>query len=391
MVLQRVPRRTRRWWPECGAWDMVQLFRALRATVLELEDAWRDGLLSARLADTGIADVLGPELYATYLDLPATRRTGDGAARRAAVHALLAQLRDEVFSIEHWGTVRGRIAKGGGPLETALDDGPQVSQRIDQVAARRFWGLGFVHEEDLGATDALARKCVRAGVRRFARDVADLGRVLRRSPVLIPSHDERRFEQLMLDILDENHPRARTAPLVEDFCQKTDLRVRYPGLDRQRGARVQIKSTANLALHEERVATIRRRDTIVILSPVTLAEFIDEQQHARAARLLSPAELQDFWRCLPVEPAALVDLSYAIRTALFAALQDPAADPRGPMAAVPPPLRHVIRTFVKDRAFLTTSALRADDGGRRRRAAPSTPAPVVVRATACGATRRNIG
>src|SRR5690606_13045844 len=175
----------------------------------------------------------------------------------------------------------------------------------------------------------------------------------------VPSHADRRFEQLMLDVLDENFQRARPAPLVEDFCQKTDLRVRYPGLDRRRGARVQIKSTANPALHEERLATIRRRDTLVILSPVPLAEFIDEQQRTPAAdRLLSAAELRSFWSCLASQPLAIDELAYAIRAVLFDALAHAGDDPRGPMAAVPAALRLVIRTYVRDRAFRTTRALR---------------------------------
>ena len=43
---------------------------------------------------------------------------------------------------------------------------------------------------------------------------------------------------------------------------------------------------------------------------------------------------------------------------LFRALQTRQDDPRGPMAAVPAALRSVIRTFVEDRAFRTTRALR---------------------------------
>lgn len=366
---------------------MDQLFRTLRATVLHLEDGWRDGCLRARLSDPGVEDVLGPDLFGTYAELSARAPGADPDLRRQGIHALLSQLRDQVFSVERWGVVRGRVARGGGPLETALEEGgPQVPQRIDQVAARRFWGLGFVHEHDVDATDALTRRCVRYGVRRFARDVRDLARVLRRPPddasILVPPHDDRRFEQLMLDILDENHPRARPAPLVEDFCQKTDLRVRYPGLDRQRGARVQIKSTANPRLHEERVSTIRRRETIVILSPVALAEFIDEQQRAGPERLLTGDELIAFWRCLPGEPTSITELSYSIRSLLFRALDDGTVDPRGPMAAVPLPLRHLIRTLVRDRAFRTTQALRAwesSHGSLRRRAG----------ATAAG--RRQIG
>ena len=38
------------------------------------------------------------------------------------------------------------------------------------------------------------------------------------------------------------------------------------------------------------------------------------------------------------------------------------ADPRGPMGLVPPPIRDLIRTFVRERAFLSTASLRRELG-----------------------------
>ena len=46
----------------------------------------------------------------------------------------------------------------------------------------------------------------------------------------------------ILDILNEDERYARVAPLIEDFLEKTDLRVRYPRLKRKRGGRVQVTS-----------------------------------------------------------------------------------------------------------------------------------------------------
>jgi hypothetical protein len=356
---------------------MTELFRTLRATVLELEDAWTAGRLGARLADPGLPERIGPDLLACYVELSARSTAVDPDLRRATVLALLRQLSDEVFSVERWGVVHGSVAGTAGTLPTVLGDGPPVEQRLDQIGARRFWGLGFVHEDDVDATDQLARRCVRRGIKRFARDLRDLAGMLRRPPengaIHIPSHHDRRFEQLMLDILVEDQPRAQTARLVEDFCQKTDLRVHYAGLARQRGARVQIKSTACPVLHAERLASIRRRDTLVILSPVTLAEFIDEQQRAGIpARVLSPAAMREFWRALPGEPAAIDELAFAIRAELFRALEVRCEDPRGPMALVAPALRLVIRVFVEDRAFRSTGAVRRFEASHEvRRRAPA--------------------
>lgn len=369
MVRDRVSRRVRRRWPFCGAWDMTGLYRTLRATVLELENAFEAGTLARRLEDPGLSRVLGPDLFAVYADLSVGRPSHDPVRRRQAVLTLLRQLCDEVFSVETWGEVRGPLRVGAEPMETVLVHGTPILQRLDQVAARRFWGLGFVHEADVDATDSLARRSVRRGVVRFARDLRDVGRILRNPPpgvgIRIPSHEDRRFEQLLLDILVEDELCAHAARLIEDFCQKTDLRIRYPDLDRERGARVQIKSTANPAIHEERLSGIRRRETLVILTPLTLAEFVDEQVRAAPSeRVLSPTDLRAFWDQLGEEPVELVELGYAIRAVLFRAIRSEFVDARGPMAAVPAALRHVIRVFVRERAFQSSSALRIYERSR---------------------------
>ncbi len=376
MVRDRVSRRVRRRWPFCGAWDMTGLFRTLRATILELEAAFERGSLLRRLEDPGLSRVLGPDLFAVYADLATSRAPKDPVRRRQAVLTLLRQLCDEVFSVETWGEVRGPLRIGAEPMDTVLEHGDPIPQRLDQVASRRFWGLGFVHEADVDATDALARRSVRRGVVRFARDLRDVGRILRNPPpgigIRIPSHEDRRFEQLMLDILVEDELCAHAARLIEDFCQKTDLRIRYPDLDRERGARVQVKSTANPAIHEERLAAIRRRETLVILTPLTLAEFVDEQVRAAPSdRVLSAVDLRAFWEQLGAEPVELVELAYAIRAVLFRAIRTQFADARGPMASVPAALRHVIRVFVRDRAFQASSALRIYERSRTELRGPN--------------------
>ncbi|MFO1054138.1 MAG: hypothetical protein U1F36_18125 [Planctomycetota bacterium] len=365
-------------WPDCGAWDLDAFFGELRNAVLELEQAAAEGRLRGELAQPGLVEVIGPDLVATYRNL-ARRRLSEDAERhdkrREAVHALLAQLRDEAFVVRKWGVARGSLWQKKPSLETEVEGTEAVLQRLDQVAARRFWGIGFVHEEDVDASDELARHAVRRSVRRFARDLRDLADVLRRRTdagvILVPNHEDRRFEQLMLDILDENHHRAEPARLAEDFCQKTDLRVRYPGLDRVRGARVQVKATKSPKIHEMRIADIRDRDTFVILSPVAIAGFIDDIVARRLPPLLDRAQLEAFWRSIPGEPTTIDELAPAIGRVLERALSRPNSDPRGPMALVPEALRAVVRCYVKHEAFRSTEALRRSEASGkvyRRRA-----------------------
>jgi hypothetical protein len=355
-------------WPDCGAFELDAYWRELRRAVLALEEAQGSGSLRATLDEPGMAELIGPELCAAYRSLakrkpPANDDTRE--KRREVVHALLDQLRCEAFVVRKWGRARGSLWQRRPALETAVDGDDVIVQRLDQVSARRFWGLGFVHDDDLDASDELARQAVRRSVRRFARDLVDLADVLRRRPLpevlLVPGHADRRFEQLMLDVLDENDHHAEPARLAEDFCQKTDLRVRYPGLERVRGARVQVKATRLPRVHELRIADIRNRETLVILSPVTLAEFIDAQVHRRMEPLLDKAQLDAFWRCVQGEPTTIDELAPAIARIFDAALARPTLDPRGPMAAVPEALRVVIRSFVRHEAFRSTAALRVHE------------------------------
>lgn len=365
-------------WPNLGAWELDGFWKELRRSILALEAASGDATLGERLNEPGLLEAIGPDLFSTYRAL-ARRSKPDASAqrekRREVVHALLDQLHGEAFAVRTFGVARGSIWQKKPVLETWIEGGAIVRQRLDQVAARRFWGLGFSHEDDAAATDELARYAVLRSVRRFARDLRDLADVLRRLPdpaaVMVPRHADRRFEQLMLDILDENFRRAEVAGLAEDFCQKTDLRVRYPGLERARGARVQVKAARSQRVHQLRIADIRNRETLVILSPVALAEFLAEIVSRRVEAPIERAQLDAFWRSIPGEPTTIDELAPALGRLFDAAIRSQPSDPRGPMAQVPEAVRAMVRAFVRYEAFRSTEALRRKEAsGTRYRRAP---------------------
>ncbi len=378
MILRRCTARDpdRPLWPTHGTWESDALYRELREAVLDLEDRWTRGTLKpVQVDDPELLACIGPELGNTYRNLAAKAPRGDLEFRRQTILALLEQLRDSVFRVERWCAFasvdgshgrRAAYATWIGEQANVADptvSEPAVVQRRDQLLARRFWGLGFLND-DVDATDALSRRSVHAGVARFACDITDVAKVLKRPArgvgSMVPDHGDRRFEQLMLDILDENNPRARPARLREDFCQKTDLRVRYPGLQRPKGARVQVKSASILAVHAERIASIRNPEQLVILSPVELARFVERQPAAGEDRALDHEALRAVWDALPDQPASTEDLSQSISRVLWNAISAPLADPRGPMGLVPAPIRDLIRTFVRERAFLSTASLRRE-------------------------------
>jgi hypothetical protein len=237
----------------------------------------------------------------------------------------------------------------------------------------RFWRIGFTFEtHDL--CDAFARIVVRRATSRLASELLGLQRILERfspesvKPALriVPDSRDRRFEHLMLDILNEDDRHATVATLVEDFLEKTDLRVKYPGLKRRNGSRVQVTSTVAPEHHKTKIQAIKSVEEYVFLSPLSLAEFVNYLQGHAPARSMPdapPFALAPLWDCLEAKPADVPQLALELKRILFRALAGPPDSPLGPIAQVPLPIRRLIRLFVETRAIESTNTLREREKG----------------------------
>lgn len=167
-------------------------------------------------------------------------------------------------------------------VDASFDGASSTTLRSDQMLDARFWRIGFTFET-LDLRDAFAREVVRSAARRLASELLGLQRILERfSPktlkrdlIIVPDASDRRFEHLILDILNEDDRHANVAPLIEDFLEKTDLRVKYAGLNRKRGARVQVTSIVAPELHKTKLESIKLAEEFVFLSPLSLAEFVE--------------------------------------------------------------------------------------------------------------------
>lgn len=242
-----------------------------------------------------------------------------------------------------------------------------VSLRLDQVLAARSWGVGFFFN-DMDETDRVTDLRARLGLEHLARDLLDLSRMLPRLlrgkpgqyPPLVPPRFSRAAEQLIADIVNEHEPNATLSRLCEDYLQKTDLRVRYPGLQRRRGARVQVTLGPTQAHLQQKLDTIRNPEHFVILSPWALATAIPHFG-GQAAKHQVPMDhdlILRFWRSLSGQPASLESLAYTIRGILHQAIHAKIQDPRGPLAMVPEAVRELIRVWIKHEAFRSTQAMR---------------------------------
>ena len=86
-----------------------------------------------------------------------------------------------------------------------------------------------------------------------------------------------------------------------------------------------------------------------MLSPVSLAEAMANNDSG-----LDPEEELQFWRCFDSPPDSTQSLARALRGCIANALERPFAGPRGPLAAVPEPVRLLMQTYAHQAAFRTT-------------------------------------
>ncbi len=203
----------------------------------------KQGSLSSRLTSGCFEQVIGPLLYETYGKLAESAPGPLHHLRVDAVRALLAQLQNDLVptQVAHaelrmppegdsWAAKPGTESP---PrlcfklVNASFDGASSATLRFDQMLDVRFWRIGFTFAtRDL--CDAFAQKVVRSATRRLASDLLGLQRILERfSPTTLTKElrivhypRERRFEHLILDILNEDDRHARVAPLIEDSSKR---------------------------------------------------------------------------------------------------------------------------------------------------------------------------
>jgi len=358
-------------WPAIEYWELADFYRTLRAALLDLEQAHGRNELEERVACSGLEAKIGSRLLKVYEHLARQPNQRLAELRMDAVHALLEQVREDVFNTVTVALVRAVIsAQAAGPdaqvpataarapiqrVVATIGEGQPCDLRFDQLLAVRFWGIGFEFPE-LDMTCYFARHVARASTNRLAKDLRDLHRILKRFHPSDPcpelhiaaSPNERRFEQLMLDVLNESSHRARPAGLHEDFLEKTDLRVKYSDAGGDRGVRVQVTQISDPHRHREKLARIHGVEEYVILSPRTLAEFVARTPDKDEANQgMSPAAREELLRCFNEKPGDIDELAWAIKRTLLNCYKRATSHPAGPVHAVPGPLRDLICAFTR--------------------------------------------
>jgi hypothetical protein len=371
-------------WPVIGQRDVANICQEICESIVGLERAFQAGELASRLTSGSFEQTLGPLLYETYGRLANDAPGPLDHLRVEAVRALLAQLQNDLLPIQV-AHAKLRISPKGDSraaeprtdarsrsrfkfVDATFDGSSDTPLRFDQMIDMRFWRIGF-RFDTLDLCDAFARAVVRHATLRLASELSGLQQILEHFSKkglnhelrIVPYPKERRFEHLILDILNEESRHANVARLIEDFLEKTDLRVKYPGLKRRRGARVQVTSVIAPELHETKLQAIRLAEEFVFLSPLSLAEFVASLKAHTPVQSTSgspPFALATLWDCLDAKPANVPELASELKRILVRALTGTPDSPLGPMARVPLPIRQLIRLFVEMHALASTNRLR---------------------------------
>ena len=185
---------------------------------------------------------------------------------------------------------------------------------------------------------------------------------------IVPYPAERRFEHLMLDILNEEDRHARMAPLVEDFLEKTDFRVTYPGVKRRHGAQVQVTSIIGPETSRGQSSGYQIGRGVRVSVPSIAGKFCRRSAGTTDDPSIGHPtfELVALWNCMETKPLDVPQLASDLKRILLSALAEIPNSPLGPMARVPLPIRQLIRIFVETHAVVSTSRLRERERSQSR-------------------------
>ena len=312
----------------------------------ELEDAFNRGRLRPHLkwASRRVTGV-----YRKLLSTPEARNPLRATAFRACKSIFERDIRPPtaIFDAESL-----RTAVAFGELTPLAWRSQEIQVQVHQAALLRCWGIGYrFKQEELNRS--LERTILNGAMGRLLQNIDSLraithgeGRFLA-SRLMENTDDGSDFEQAMMLIINASEPVARRATVYEDLLEKTDVRVKYLWLRRMNGARVQVTKVVYPDWLKQKVAKIPDPDEIVLLSPLTLAQYVTNNMSLLDA---------DFWDSLGARPACEEELAICIRNIVEQNLTF--NHPLGLLGAVPSPVHKLIDQFMRHGALQTTKCLR---------------------------------
>lgn len=327
----------------------------------ELEECWRRQCLERALGCTDNRMLLGSQLAGLYDRLTVQPSEQLSRFRKEWIQNTLDEFRSAW--VEPTASFRAVWSDSTHAYRVA-NNGTEISVRNDQARQARIWRVG-IEPDDFRQAVHLANSVLHASLYRLAADIRCIGRMcVAYESGYLPNADQIHwnvhsrgiaFERLIADILNEEEFCATRASLGEDLFEWTDLRVKYPGLPRKYGARVQVKLIGDECLESQQTAHRRNQEIYVILTPVRLAQYIEQCLEAGAQTWGG----DDIWACFPGQPADTSELAHALSKVFERAIESNESHPLGPMLKVPSPVRRLVQGFVRTAAFSAAERMRA--------------------------------
>lgn len=336
--------------------QLPEIARRVVEQVQALEASWWWGAIEVLLGLPEVRDLLGPVALA-YDRLGVEPSDRIRPYREHWIQNVLDEFTLQLAAPRR----RFRAATGKGDGFVVELDGRAIGVRLDQAIRVGVWGISLLPADSRSAAK-LATSMFHSALYRLAEGIGCIGKICRAvaaqrvHPEAIrwqPATTGTYFEHLLVDVLNEDHPRARRATLFEDLFEWTDLRVHYPDLPRRRGARVQVKFTPSLLA--EAVPPGRNVETHVILSPARLATYVEGVCTGTFDGSLPPG----FWDELGADPADATELGEVLFQRFNMALTEPDRHPLGPVAGIPPSLRALVRQYTWTESFEACRRMRS--------------------------------
>lgn len=341
-------------WPILRESDELERVGSAAIHVIEeLEECWEREVLPLVMKSSDPVGALGSTLASYYEGMTLRPEEPLRSLRRRWVEIALDDFR--VICTRPNVTFRALRTDDRGNLVVDFQN-QEVLVRRDQVLDLRHWSIGIRPVDELVAT-TWATQLLKAALTRLASDFSCIGRMGKaQASGRLPGASAIRwggrtsgirFERLVLNILNEDDHCASKAKLWEDLFEWTDLRVRYPDLDRRNGARIQVTLMDNELLESQKVARQSFSSAYVVLSPVRLAKYVEHCVEVERTDLVG----SEFWNCLPRQPSDTSELAFALKEVFASAIANTTPHPLGRIPFIPRPVRELTRNYVRDEAL----------------------------------------
>jgi hypothetical protein len=337
-----------------------------------LETALLNGTLDPLLNNSDLEEKIGPVLIARYASIAASRSKHDRDFRQNWTAVIVQAFQALLQHPQKCFPAKAGISRG--KIRTLLVSHHQgdATLRDDQAVSARRWGIWFDFENETLAR-LYADRLVRSALQKLESNICSLRYV---ETTYLAGYSKisstarydyegigGRFEHLMYDVLNELQPYARFASLAEDLLERTDLRVNYPFLTRNRGARIQVSLVAEAEYHRNKFGSLYLPGEFICLTPIDLAMCALSPP---TVPLFQDFGWEDFWASLGEKYDNEVDLAHMFHDLFVDALSYPRVHPLGPMWILPLPLRDFIRTFTQYCAAETTGQIREREKSGRK-------------------------